>query len=37
MPFGLQTKSLIVGILFAYFVLPHILGLVSKRKATATN
>lgn len=37
MPFGLQAKSLIVGVLIAYFVLPHVIGLVSKRKATATN
>lgn len=37
MPFGLQLKSLIVGILFAYFVLPRLLGLVNTHKATATN
>ena len=29
MPFGLQLKSVIVGMLIAYFVLPAILGMVS--------
>lgn len=28
LPFGLQAKSLIVGILLAYFVLPWIMGMV---------
>ena len=28
MPFGLQLKSVIVGMLIAYFVLPAILGMV---------
>jgi len=37
MPFGLQAKSLIVGVLIAYFVVPHVLGLLNKRKSTATN
>lgn len=36
MPFGLDLKSVVIGILFAYFVLPKVLGLVSSRKATAT-
>lgn len=28
MPFGLDFKSLIVGALLAYFVLPRVMGLV---------
>jgi hypothetical protein len=30
MPFGLDLKSVIVGVLFAYFVLPWIMGMVSR-------
>jgi hypothetical protein len=33
MPFGLQLKSMIVGALIAYFVLPWLLGLI-RPKAT---
>ena len=29
MPFGLQLKSIIVGILLAYFILPMIMNAVS--------
>lgn len=29
MPFGLQFKSIIVGFLLAYFVVPALLGLIS--------
>lgn len=29
MPFGLQLKSLIIGAILAYFVLPRIIGFVS--------
>jgi hypothetical protein len=36
MPFGLQLKSVIVGVLFAMFVLPWIMGLLGRRNA-ATN
>jgi len=34
MPFGLDFKSLIVGALIAYFVLPWVLGMVGSRKST---
>jgi hypothetical protein len=33
MPLGLDLKSVIVGVLFAYFVLPFIMGLINKPKA----
>lgn len=29
MPFGLDLKSILVGALLAYFVLPRLLGLLS--------
>ena len=35
MPFGLQTKSLIVGILLAWFVIPYFQALLSRRSAPA--
>lgn len=31
MPFGLQLKSMIVGALIAYFVLPYIMGLFARK------
>ncbi len=31
LPFGLQLKSLIVGILIAYFVLPRVMGMFAKK------
>lgn len=34
LPLGLDLKSVIVGIVLAYFVLPMLLRLVSARKAT---
>ena len=38
MPFGLQLKSLIVGILLAWFVIPWIQGmLVARRPAPAAT
>lgn len=36
MPFGLDLLSFIVGIVFAYFLLPRILGLFASRGRTAT-
>lgn len=33
MPFGLDLKSLIVGLLFAYFVIPYLRGMMLKRSA----
>jgi antibiotic biosynthesis monooxygenase (ABM) superfamily enzyme len=32
MPFGLDLKSLIVGILLAYFVIPWIQGMILNRR-----
>jgi hypothetical protein len=31
MPFGLDFKSVIVGVLFAMFVWPWIMGLISRK------
>lgn len=33
MPFDIQTKGLIVGILVGYLVLPRVIGAVAKKKA----
>lgn len=33
MPFGLDLKSIIVGILLAYFVVPMVMGLINKPSA----
>lgn len=33
MPFGLDLKSLIIGIIIAYFVLPRVLGMLASRKS----
>lgn len=35
MPFGLQFKSIVVGVLFAMFVLPYIMGMFNKKTNTA--
>lgn len=35
LPFGLDWKSLIVGILFAMYALPFIISLFARRKSTA--
>jgi hypothetical protein len=32
MPFGLDLKSIIVGVLFAMFVWPWVIGLLNKNK-----
>lgn len=32
LPFGLDGKSVIVGVLVAYFVIPWVMGLVSRGK-----
>lgn len=31
LPFGLDLKSVVVGLLLAYFVLPWVMGLFSRR------
>lgn len=31
MPFGLDLKSLVVGALIAYFVVPWVMGMISSR------
>lgn len=33
LPFGIDLKSVIVGMLLAYFAIPWILGMVNKGKA----
>lgn len=35
MPFGLQMKSVLVGILLAWFVIPWVQGLLSSRGPAA--
>lgn len=37
MPFGLDLKSVIVGALFVWFVLPFLMGLLQRGKSTATT
>lgn len=37
MPFGLDPKSIIVGILLAWFVIPWIQGLLARGRGTATT
>jgi hypothetical protein len=36
MPFGLDLKSIVVGILLAYFILPRILSMFQSRGRTQT-
>jgi antibiotic biosynthesis monooxygenase (ABM) superfamily enzyme len=36
MPFGLDIKSLVVGFLIAYFVVPWVLAMLNRPKSTAT-
>lgn len=33
MPFGLDLKSLVLGIILAYFVVPYITALINRPKA----
>lgn len=35
MPFGLDIKSIIVGILLVMFVIPWLMGMLNKRKGVA--
>ena len=35
LPFGLDLKSIVVGILLAYFIIPRIMGLWASRKTEA--
>lgn len=37
LPFGLDLKSLIVGVLVAYFVIPWVMGFVASRKSVGTS
>jgi hypothetical protein len=37
MPFGLDLKSVIVGVVLAYFVVPYVMGLISSRKSVSTT
>lgn len=36
MPFGLDFKSIILGVVIAYFVVPRVMGLVNRPRGTAT-
>ena len=36
MPFGLDLKSVVLGILFAYFVLPYIIGKINSMRREKT-
>lgn len=36
MPFGLDLKSLIVGALFVWFVLPWVMGMINRPKTQNT-
>jgi predicted Na+-dependent transporter len=37
MPFGLDIKSMVVGALIAYFLVPWILGLLAKKNTAQTG
>jgi hypothetical protein len=37
MPFGLDLKSIVLGLLIAYFVLPYVMGAISSRRTPSTN
>lgn len=37
LPFGLQVKGFVVGLLFAYFVLPWILGFINRSRSSRTE
>lgn len=34
LPFGLELKSIVVGMLLAYFVVPWVLGMFNRGRAT---
>lgn len=36
LPFGLDAKSVVLGVLVAYFVIPYIMGLLNSRKSNST-
>ncbi len=37
MPFGLDLKSIVVGILIAYFLIHYVTGLLASRRSVPTN
>lgn len=37
LPFGLDLKSVIVGVLVAYFVIPWVMGFIASRKSAGTS
>ena len=37
LPFGLDLKSIIVGALIAYVVVPWVMGFVASRKSASTS
>lgn len=37
LPFGLDLKSVIVGVLVAYFVIPWVMSFIASRKSAGTS
>lgn len=37
LPFGLDLKSVVVGVVLAYFVIPFVMGKVSSLSSKSTN
>ena len=37
LPFNLDAKSVVLGILVAYFVIPYVMGLLASRKSNSTT
>lgn len=37
LPFGIDLKSVIVGVLLAYFVVPFVMGRLGSLKSNSTN
>lgn len=37
LPLGLDAKSVVVGVLIAYFVIPYVMGLLASRKSNSTT
>lgn len=37
LPFGIDLKSLIIGIIFAYFVLPRLMAAVTNLRSGSTS
>lgn len=37
LPFGLDLKSVVVGVLLAYFVVPFVMGKIGSMRSNSTN